>query len=165
MGYDSDILLRMSPTMREQAQKQIQAQNNARERKAFTAEIEANTKELPKRETKYGNKPTQRILSNGTVITFDSKKEALHFDELSMLLKAGTISDLKLQYVFTLKDAYTDGVTGDRYKAITYKADFVYTKDGKQIIEDVKGGKATQTKVYMMKKKLMRERGYYIEEI
>lgn len=40
-------------------------------------------------------------------------------------------------------------------RAVTYIADFVYTRGGKTIVEDAKGFK---TKDYIIKKKLMLER-------
>ena len=80
----------------------------------------------------------------------------------------------RMQVDFTLQEAYTDG-EGRRVRAIRYKADFVYErrdvvaeayvndkKVGKKIVwnmvvEDVKS-RATQTKEYILKRKLMKER-------
>lgn len=166
MGYDVDILLRMSPTMREQAQKQIQEQNNARERKAFTAEIEANTKEAPKRDSKYNAKPTDRISPTGEVIRFSSKKEAAYYSDLLIFEKAGKVRNIKLQWQILLKPSYIDGQTGERFRAINYIADFVFERledngEWKEHIVDTKGKK---TKEYIMKRKLCADKGIYIEE-
>lgn len=50
-------------------------------------------------------------------------------------------------------------------QAIRYVADFSYTRDGVFIVEDVKS-EATKTRVYGIKKKLVRERfGVEITEI
>ena len=88
--------------------------------------------------SKYGNKKTE---FDG--ITYDSKKEARRAAELNLMLKSGEIVTLARQVRFRL------------VQGIEYVADFVYTtKDGTQIIEDVKGMK---TDVYKLKKKLMKE--------
>lgn len=84
-------------------------------------------------------------------ITFDSKVEAKRYAELLMLERAGAISDLKRQVEFTLIPAQKiDGKCVER--ACKYKADFVYTENGKRVVEDVKGLK---TKDYIIKRKLM----------
>lgn len=97
--------------------------------------------------------------------TFDSKKEADRFQELYILLNAGKIEKLALQVPFTLQDGFTSA-TGTRYRPIKYVADFVYIKDGKWIIEDVKG---YRTPVYQLKKKLFaykyKDEGLEITEI
>ena len=100
-------------------------------------------------------------------IFFDSKKEARRYAELKMLLKAGEISDLQLQKVFELIPAQYEsypryGKNGKRLKdgkrciekSCVYKADFVYMKDGVQVVEDTKSP-ATRTKDYIIKRKLM----------
>lgn len=112
--------------------------------------------------SKYNNEKAVRIMPNGTRRTFDSQKEARRYDELSTLLKGGYISDLRLQQTFTLQESYVDA-SGETVRAITYKADFVYTlPDGRQIIEDTKG---VRTAAYKMKRKMMLERGYTIKEV
>ena len=96
--------------------------------------------------SKYRNRKTEL---DG--VTYDSKKEARRAAELNLMLKNGEIITLARQVRFRLT------------KGIEYVADFVYTtKDGEQIIEDVKGMK---TDVYKLKKKLMKElRGIEILE-
>ena len=119
---------------------------------------------------KYHNKPTERVTDSGAVLRFDSQKEARRYDELSALERAGQIRDLRLQVDFTLQEAYTD-TEGRRVRAIRYKADFTYLEksfadeDGFYeeklhwylVVEDVKS-RATRTKEYVMKRKLMKER-------
>ena len=117
----------------------------------------------PEKRAKYGSEKATRGL-----LKFDSKKEARRFDELSMELSAGRIRDLRLQVEFTLQPAYTT-TTGERVRAIRYLADFAYYRwDGQNwlyIVEDVKS-KATRTKTYLMKRKLMVERlGLTISEV
>ena len=84
-------------------------------------------------------------------IKFDSIKEAKRYQQLKLLVKAGKISNLELQKEFILiPNQYANGKLIER--AVKYKADFVYTENGIQIVEDVKGMK---TDVYKLKKKLM----------
>jgi hypothetical protein len=123
--------------------------------------------EQPKAEQKqrkYGNIPVECA-----GIKFDSQKEQRRFLELMKLLEAGKISDLRLQCDFTLQESYTKP-SGERVRGIKYRADFTYkmvseTGDTLYIVEDVKS-KATKTKVYELKKKLMREKfGIEIREV
>lgn len=109
---------------------------------------------------KYRNEPTER-----GKLRFDSKKEAARFDELLAMERTGAISDLRLQAEFTLQPAYTT-TAGERVRAIRYLADFTYRdRDGNLIVEDVKS-RATRTRQYVMKKKLMQERfGISIVEV
>lgn len=131
-----------------------------------------NTSELlPEKEPKrkYHNTPTERLLPNGEVIKFGSKKEAAYYDQLMVLEKAGTVRDVKLQYQFLLKPAYTDAYTGERFRSISYLADFVFDRleDGtwRTVVIDTKGGgrKGTETKTFIMKRKLLAEQGVIIE--
>ena len=121
----------------------------------------------PKR--KYHNTPTERLLPNGEVIKFGSKKEAAYYDNLMALEKAGTVRNIKLQYQYLLKPAYTDAYTGERFRAISYLADFVFERmeDGKwqEVVIDTKGGgrKGTETKTFVIKRKLLAEQGIIIE--
>lgn len=109
---------------------------------------------------KYSTKTTSKYKAKKTVvdgITFDSKKEAMHYQELKLLERTGEISDLKLQVPFVLIDKSVHG------RQIKYVADFVYYQDGQMVVEDVKGFK---TDVYKLKKRLMAERyGIEIKEI
>lgn len=128
---------------------------------------------------KYHNMPTERVTAAGNILRFDSQKEAGRYDELAALERAGKIRDLRMQVDFTLQEAYTD-TEGRRIRAIRYKADFTYDRRiaspsvstsfaGKQVelikekatwakvVEDVKS-RATRTKAYIIKRKLMKER-------
>ena len=96
--------------------------------------------------SKYANRKTE---VNG--ILFDSRKEAGRFRELCWLRNSGAISDLKLQVPYELVPAQkVNGKTVER--AVKYIADFVYTENGKTVVEDAKG---YRTEVYKIKKKLM----------
>ena len=94
---------------------------------------------------KYGN---TKVIEDG--VTLDSNREAKHWKELRLLLKAGKIQALARQVEFILPGG------------IVYKADFTYFENGEYKVVDAKG---YQTAEYKMKKKLMAERGYSIQEI
>lgn len=88
---------------------------------------------------------------------FDSRKEEARYRELCLLEKAGKIHHLERQVKYELiPSQYKDGRC--LYRSVTYRADFVYTEQGKTVVEDVKG---FRTPEYVIKKKLM----YYIHGI
>ncbi len=126
----------------------------------------------PEKASKYHNRKDERDTESGAVLRFDSKKEARRYDELITMLQAGRIRDLKLQPQFTLQEAYTT-TEGVRVRAIRYQADFSYelaaesehSTEWTPVVEDVKS-RATKTRVYAIKKKLVRERfGIDIKEV
>ena len=111
-----------------------------------------------KPKNKYRNK---RVFRHGQ--WFDSEHEADRFFELSMMQRAGLISELQTQVPFELiptqREPDTVGVRGGIKKgkciekSCVYYADFVYLdKDGNQVVEDAKG---MRTEAYKIKKKLM----------
>lgn len=81
---------------------------------------------------------------------FDSKKEYLRYLVLEDMQRKREISGLQVQVPFVLIPPFQ--LNSIKYKGIRYIADFVYKKDGKTVVEDVKGMK---TDVYKIKKKLM----------
>ena len=93
-------------------------------------------------------------------IVFDSKDEARRYAELLALSNAGIITNLRRQVKYRLiptqKLIEPKKDCGGRMKhseyPVDYIADFVYEKDGKTVVEDVKG-KATDE--YIIKRKLM----------
>ena len=112
----------------------------------------------PKRgKTEAHRKLANKFGANKTVLNgqkFDSKAEAKRFGELRLLSDAGLISDLVTQPEFVLQEGFEDA-QGRKHRGIKYVADFAYTdKDGNRIVEDVKGGKATQTPAFRIKFKL-----------
>ena len=79
-----------------------------------------------------GNKySAQRIWSELCKRTFDSKAEARRGEELHLLQLAGQINGLEYQPKWVLCE--------DKGHKASYSADFKYTQDGVQMIEDVKG--------------------------
>jgi len=91
---------------------------------------------------KYGNRKTKG---------FDSVKEAMRYQELLLMERAGKIQGLACQVPFELiPTQYIDGKCVER--ACVYKADFTYWKDNEFIVEDCKG---FRTPDYIIKRKLM----------
>ena len=116
------------------------------------------------KKSKYGAKKQTITNSDGTVITFDSKKEMRRFVELRYMEQAGLISDLKRQVKFVLipaqREPDTQGKRGGTIKGkliereCAYIADFVYidSHTGEQIVEDTKG---VRTPEYIIKRKML----------
>jgi len=88
----------------------------------------------------------RNVKTNG----YDSKKENARANELKLLERAGHISKLCEQVTFELQPSFK--CDGKAERAIKYIADFVYQKDGKLVVEDVKGFK---TDVYKIKRKML----------
>lgn len=102
---------------------------------------------------------SRKITRDG--MTFDSVKEYQRYCELSLLERAGTITDLQRQVKYVLLPAqYRNFFDKKAHKwknrcverEVCYIADFVYQQDGKTVVEDTKGFK---TKDYIIKRKLM----------
>lgn len=115
----------------------------------------------------YNKYNSRKVAVDG--IAFDSVREARRYKELKLMQQAGKISDLRLQVPFELVPAlyehsgeiYTKGKRKGQpkrgkciEKAVVYKADFVYTENGCQIVEDAKG---VPTKDYIIKRKLFKQ--------
>lgn len=96
---------------------------------------------------KYGN---SKVTVQG--ITFDSKKEAARFQELSLMEKSGIIQDLKRQVKFQLIPPQYDENGKCVERSVNYIADFVYRQNEVLTVEDVKGFKTPE---YILKRKLM----------
>ena len=107
--------------------------------------------------SKYNNRKVRR---DG--LTFDSKKEHKRYNELLLLEQAGEIKNLRRQVKFLLiptqREPSQIGTRGGVKKGkllereCAYIADFVYTENGKIVVEDTKG---LRTKDYIIKRKLM----------
>ena len=121
---------------------------------------------------KYNNQPCEY---NG--IKFDSKKELDYYLILLDREKRGEIKELRRQVKIVIQPAFKtpDGKT---IREIYYLADFSYIEFVKAYYQgeykglaplihyvDVKGGNATKTAVYKLKKKLLAYKGIYIEEV
>ena len=97
---------------------------------------------------KYGNRKT--TMYN---ITFSSAAEAERYLALKDMAESGDISDLVLQPEFEILPSCN--CQGKSYKTTRYIADFGYTQDGKQVVEDVKG---YATEAFKIKAKMFRYR-------
>ena len=100
----------------------------------------------PPSQSKYKNK---KVTICG--IQFDSQMEAKRYFELTYLLRAGEIRNLKRQVKYELIPKQ------GKLRAVTYVADFVYEEKAngtwRKVVEDTKG---MRTEVYKIKKKLMK---------
>jgi hypothetical protein len=94
-------------------------------------------------------------------LTFDSQKEAARWFDLLNLQGAGMITDLQRQVRFDLHGQHMPLVS-DKGCRLSYVADFVYRRDGVQVIEDAKGFK---TQEYKLKKAILRAMGLEIVEV
>lgn len=104
---------------------------------------------MTRRRGKYNAKPE---VAGG--LRFDSQAEARRYAELQLLERAGAIAGLTVHPAFELQPVFRDN-TGKRHAAIFYIADFGYTEDGKQVVEDVKG---QETAIFRLKRKLFLHR-------
>ena len=115
---------------------------------------------------KYKAQKVTVTLPSGEEHVFDSSKEAKVYNDLLIRLKAGEISDLRLQVPYELIPRQLKS-NGKVERKCEYIADFVYVEDGKIHVIDVKGYKrSTAYAVFAIKRKLMLWiHGIEIEEI
>lgn len=112
---------------------------------------------LTKGRSKYGNR---KVEVDG--VEFDSLAESRRYKELLLLEEGGLIEDLTCHPRYILQPAFRD-LQGRKHREIVYEADFRYieiidpnSSMGRCVVEDVKGGKATQTQAFRLKEKLFR---------
>lgn len=100
--------------------------------------------------SKYGN---DRVTADG--LKFASKAEAARYRDLKYRVLLGEISNLRCQVRYPLH------VNGQRIG--TYVADFQYTEDGREVVEDVKG---VRTAMFIRSKKhMLAEYGIDVSEV
>lgn len=110
---------------------------------------------------KYGNR---KVKAFG--ITFDSRREYERYTRLKEVEEKGLILGLKTHVRFELVPAVTQmeevskngrkkAITRVIQRAVTYTCDFLYQKDGKTVVEDVKISEKMLPKEYRLKEKLM----------
>ena len=98
-------------------------------------------------------KGTKRKTVNG--IEFDSTREARAYQDLMLMQVAGQISGLRRQVPFQII------ING--HHICEYRADFVFMRDGRQVVADAKG---FRTEIYRLKRKMMlAQYGIEIEEM
>ncbi len=116
---------------------------------------------------RYGN-IKKHVHTDGTKL--DSKREYNRYCELLLLAKAGEISDLKVHPSYPIIiGGVPVRIISKRYSTLgrqmLYIADFSYTENDKQTIEDTKMQSGHRTEVYKIKRALMRAMGYKIIEV
>lgn len=89
-------------------------------------------------------------------VSFDSEMEGRRYLVLRDMMVRGEISKLKLQPEFTITESYCLP-DGKRVKAIRYRADFSYEREGELVVEDVKT-EGTKTRVFINKSKALYEK-------
>lgn len=149
MGID---ISHLSPAAQKQALEKL---TELERRKAASAIPKNEQKEEPKR--KLHEQKVQGNLIDGTPVTFDSKREQARYGELALMQKAGEISDLQYQVRYDLIPTQ-ERDDGTKERGIYYVADFVYSKDGKAVVEDTKGYRVPSSapyRVFALKRKLM----------
>lgn len=98
-------------------------------------------------------------------IKFDSQKEYERYIFLKKAENEGLISDLRMQVKFELIPKVTEDYivhlkTKDKVMTrtlqlpITWTADFVYMKDGEEVVEDVKASKMLLSDRFVIKEKI-----------
>jgi len=102
---------------------------------------------------RYGNQRGNKYRAEPTVVDgvkLASKAEARRFRQLQMMERVGAIQDLEVHPRF---DLIVAGV-----KVGVYTADFRYTdcESKKLVVEDVKGGRATITEAYRLRKRIVK---------
>ena len=90
--------------------------------------------------SKYRN---QKVEIDGR--KFASKAEGQRYLWLKAEQDAGRIHDLTCQPRFKLQDAFRHN--GKTIQAIFYIADFMYIRDNRYVVEDVKGTRTTEYKI------------------
>ncbi|WP_296763742.1 DUF1064 domain-containing protein [Sediminimonas sp.] len=96
-------------------------------------------------------------------ITFDSKREADRYDQLLMLERGGVITHLQRQVWIDLIGADGAPLKSDSGRVLHYLADFTYRDDdGRRVVEDSKG---ISTRVFKLKKAMLRAQGVEVVEV
>ena len=113
-------------------------------------------------QNKYKNK---KVMIDGEL--FDSKKEAIRYQQLKSLEKIHAISDLQRQVKYTLIPSQKDENGKVIEQKCSYIADFVYRQNGQIVVEDVKGyRKGGAYAVFAIKRKLMLQKyGIKVKEV
>jgi len=142
----------------------IEAHNAKVGKRGQKPALPAPSDEPAPKQSKYHN---VKVIVDGE--RFDSKKEAQHWAELKLRERIGDISNLRRQVPYDLR-CPVDGAYGDLdHQAVvaTYIADFVFVDSkGLTHVQDCKGGSATKTQVYMLKKRwLAIQSNIEIEEV
>lgn len=150
MGIGLEDIGRFSQKAQAQILRKVQERDKAR-KEAMEAEKRA------KKGNKLHAEKVDMTMPDGTLMHFDSKREARRYMDLWLMQRAGEISGLRTQVKYELipKQVHKDGT---KEKGIEYVADFVYEQDGETVVEDSKGFRNTASAAYrmfVMKRKMM----------
>lgn len=150
MGIGLEDIGRFSQKAQAQILRKVQERDKAR-KEAMEAE------KKPKKGNKLHAEKVDMTMPDGTLMHFDSKREARRYMDLWLMQRSGEITNLRTQVKYPLlpKQVHPDGT---RERAIDYVADFVYEKDGETVVEDSKGFRNTASaayRVFVMKRKMM----------
>lgn len=105
--------------------------------------------------TKQGRAKYRNKVVNNVFGRFDSIKEFQRYLLLREEEKRGRIKNLQRQVKFELIPKQTDSNGKLLERACYYIADFVYEKQGKQVVEDVKSRITVSVASFVIKRKLM----------
>lgn len=150
MGLGLEDIGRFSQKAQAQILQKVQEQEKARK-------AAPETEKKPKKGNKLHAEKVDMTMPDGTLMHFDSKREARRYMDLWLMQRSGEITNLRTQVKYPLlpKQVHPDGT---RERAIDYVADFVYEKDGETVVEDSKGFRNTASaayRVFVMKRKMM----------
>ena len=120
-------------------------------RKAGLGHLCAKPAPDPKKKTpKYNNTKTEK---DG--LKCESKKEERRYTTLKAMERNGIIQDLKMQVSFVLAPKVKFSSESRAKPELRYVADFVYMRNGRQTVEDVKSEATRKKDTYRIKKHLM----------
>lgn len=161
MGLGLEDIGRFSQRAQAQILQKVQEQEKAKK-----AAVE--TEKKPKKGNKLHAEKVDMTMPDGTLMHFDSKREASRYMDLWLMQRTGEIRNLRTQVRYELlpKQVNADGVTE---RKLEYMADFVYEKNGETVVEDSKGYRNTASatyRIFVMKRKLMLYRyGITVREV
>lgn len=88
-------------------------------------------------------------------LTFDSAKESRRWAELRLLERAGRITELQRQVPYELAPSVKFQESRRAQPPLRLVVDFQYKENGALVLEDVKGGEATRTDAFRIKRHLL----------
>ena len=93
-------------------------------------------------------------------IVFDSKKECERYKLLVTKQTQGLIKDIKVHVPIVIIEK------NNKFRKSSYIVDFLYTRNGEEVYEDVKPSKHMITDVFKLKQKLMYDKhGIFVNVI
>lgn len=87
-------------------------------------------------------------------LKFDSKAELSRYIELEEMERNGIIRDLEVQPSFLLQDSFKHKSIARKQAKMVYTADFKYTKDNEEYIEEFKSEYTAKLTDYRMRIKM-----------